>query len=117
MGRRLRSSFEMEVFDQKLSAHRRLEQFLSVYVSHYSPRHRTETNQLIHYMREPLPGRRIIYFGLSFEGEPCGFCVLMYYPDHSIGVFDFMVIAPNRRGHGAFFSFAELIAAFLERKR
>lgn len=114
MAKRVRSGFDMEVFDQKLSAPRRLEQFLDVYVRHFSPRHRTDTNQLIHYMRDPLSGRRIIYFGLCFGGAPCGFCALMYYPDQKIGVFDFMVIAPQRRGHGAFFVFSELISEYLE---
>jgi len=104
----------MEVFDERISAPRRLEQFLTVYVRHFSPRHRTDTNQLIHYMRQPLPGRRIIYFGLCFDSEPCGFCALMFYPEQKIGVFDFMVIAPQRRGHGAFFAFANLISEYLE---
>lgn len=115
MARRVRSGFDMEVFDQSVSAARRLERFLNVYVRHFSPRHRTDTNQLIHYMRQPLPGRRIIYFGLCFGGEPCGFCALMYYPADKIGVFDFMVIAPHRRGDGAFFVFTDLISEYLER--
>lgn len=114
MGRRIRSGFEVEVFDDRIPSPRRLEQFLSVYVRHFSPRHRTDTNQLIHYMRQPLPGRRIIYFGLCFESEPCGFCALMFYPEQKIGVFDFIVIAPQRRGHGAFFAFADLISQYLE---
>lgn len=66
MGRRIRSEFELDVFDQRVTAPKRLEEFLSVYVSHFAPRHRTDTNQLIHYLANPLPGRRIIYFGLSF---------------------------------------------------
>lgn len=117
MGRRLTSAFELEVFDQSLSARRRLERYLSIYVQYYSPVHRTSTNELIHYLGSPLEGRRIIYFGLSFHGQPCGFCALMHYPEQSVGVFDFMVIAPTRRGHGAFFIFADLIAEFLESKR
>jgi len=117
MVRRVRSSFEIEVFDQSASAIRRLEAFLDVYAKHFSPKHRTPTNQLIHYQRNPIPGRRLIYFGLTFRSEPCGFCVLMFYPESSIGVFDFVVISPTTRGHGAYFVFADLIAEYLEQRR
>lgn len=117
MVRRVRSSFELEVFDQTLSAPRRLESFLHVYVKHLTPKHRTDTNQFLHYMRRPLPGRRIIYFGLTFRSEPCGFCVLMHYPAEKVAVFDFIVIAPTARGQGAYFVFADLISEYLERKR
>lgn len=117
MTKRVRSAFELEVFDQSASAIRRLESFMAVYVQHFSPKHRTDTNQLLHFMRNPLPGRRIIYFGLTFEKEPCGFCVLMYYPASKIGIFDFIVIAPNRRGDGSFFVFSDLVSRYLEEKR
>jgi hypothetical protein len=117
MARHIRSSFAMEVFDQSASQLRRLEDFLDIYLKHFSPKHRTETNQFIHYQRNPLTGRRLIYFGLTYRGEPCGFCVLMFYPASSIGVFDFIVISPTARGHGAYFAFADLIAEYLEQKR
>lgn len=117
MGHRRKSGFELDVFDQRPSPRRRLDEFLAIYVSYFTPQHRTDTNQLIHYMQHPLPGRRIIYFGLRYEGLPTGFCVLMYYPKQAIGVFDFMVLAPNRRGHGAFFEFTNLIAEYLESQR
>lgn len=117
MVRRIRSSFELEVFDQSAASARRLESFLDVYVKHLSPKHRTETNELIYYLHEPLEGRRIIYFGMTFRGEPCGYCALMYYAAKRVGVFDFIVIAPTARGHGAYFAFADLIAEYLERRR
>lgn len=117
MVRRVRSSFELEVFDQSSSGLRRLEEFLDVYVRHLTPKHRTESNQLIHFLRDPLEGRRIIYFGLTFRERPCGFCALMYYPASRIGIFDFIVIAPTARGHGAYFAFADLISEYLEQRR
>lgn len=117
MVRRVRSSFELEVFDQSASAPRRLEDFLDVYIKHLTPKHRTETNQFVHYMHKPLRERRVVYFGLTFKDEPCGFCVLMYYPVEKIAVFDFIVIAPTARGQGAYFVFADLISEYLERKR
>lgn len=107
----------MEVFDQSASQLRRLEDFLDVYLKHFSPKHRTATNQFIHYQRNPLPGRRLIYFGLTYRGAPCGFCVLMFYPASSMGVFDFIVVSPTARGQGAYFAFADLIAEYLEQKR
>jgi hypothetical protein len=117
MVRRLRSGFELEVFDQRVSSRSSLTEFLALYVTYFTPRHRTDTNQLLHYINNPLPGRRIIYFGLRYEGQAAGFCVLMYYPETAAGIFDFIVIAPTRRGHGAFFEFANLIAEYLERRR
>jgi hypothetical protein len=117
MVRRVRSSFELQAFDQSVASARRLEDFLDIYVKHLSPKHRTDTNELIHYLREPLTGRRIIYFGMTFREEPCGFCALMYYASDRIGVFDFIVVAPTARGHGAYFAFADLIAEYLERRR
>ena len=48
MVRRVRSSFELEVFDQVASAHRRLEDFLDVYIKYLTPKHRTDTNQFLH---------------------------------------------------------------------
>jgi hypothetical protein len=117
MVRRVRSPFELEVFDQSTSGLRRLEDFLAVYVRHLSPKHRTDTSQLLHYLHNPLPGRRIIYFGLTFRGEPCGFAALMHYAAQNIGIFDFIVIAPTARGLGAYFAFAELITEYLESRR
>ncbi|WP_139114844.1 hypothetical protein [Rhizorhabdus dicambivorans] len=105
------------MFDQSASPLRRLEAYLGIYVQYFSPKHRTDTKELIYYLGSPLQGRRIIYFGLSFKGDACGFAVLMYYPDEKIGIFDFIVIAPNRRGYGAYFAFADLIAEYLEEKR
>ncbi|HKO18830.1 MAG TPA: hypothetical protein VJU82_08085 [Acidobacteriaceae bacterium] len=116
MARQLRDGFALEAFDGRVRAPRRLQQFLALYVGHFAPQHRTDTNQLLHYLEEPLPGRRIVYFGLTYEGEPAGFCVLMHYPDEAISVFDFMVIAPTRRGNGAFFAFTNLISEYMERK-
>jgi hypothetical protein len=117
MVRRVRSSFELEVFDQGPSAMRRLEDFLAIYLQYLTPKHRTDTNQLKHYLQSPLQGRRIIYFGLTFRNQPCGFCAFMYYPASNIGIFDFMVIAPTARGQGAYFAFADLISEYLEIKR
>lgn len=110
MVRRVRGSFEIEVFDQSSSPLRRLEDFLDVYAKQFPPKHRTATSQLIWYQQNPLAGRRLIYFGLTFRDQSCGFCVLMYYPASRIGVFDFIVISPTARGQGAYFVFADLIA-------
>lgn len=114
MSKRFRASFEIEVFGQKRFSTKRLEAFLALYVQNYAPFHRTSTNELIYYLKNPTKGREIRYFGLSHDGEPCGFASLMYYPERHLGIFDFIVISPNRRGYGAFFAFTNLIADFLE---
>jgi len=103
MVRRIRSAFELEVFDQTANGLRRLEDLLAVCLTHLTPKHRTETSQPLHDMREPLEGRRMIYSGLTFRDEACGYCALMYYPSSKIGVFDFMVIAPTAPDQGGIF--------------
>ena len=115
--RRRQSSFELEVFERRSGGVARLDEYLDLYIQHFSPHHRTGSNQLRWYLQNPIEGRRIIYFGLSRLGEPCGFAVLMYYPHLATGVFDFVVIAPNRRGHGAFFELCNQIADYLEAER
>jgi len=117
MGQRRKSRFELEVFDQRATPRRRLDEFLELYVHYFTPQHRTDTSQLLYYIKNPLSGRRIIYFGLCYEGQPAGFAVLMCYPAQAVGIFDFIVLAPNRRGEGAYFAFTNLIVEYLEEER
>jgi len=41
----------------------------------------------------------------------------MLYPSGPIGIIDHLVVAPNFRGYGGFFSFCDLIARHLEERR
>jgi len=107
----------MDVFHIKDARSRKLEDFLSLYVKYVSPSHRTKTNELIDFLENPPDSRKIYYFGLTYQDQPCGFATLMYYPDGMVAIVDHLVVAPNLRGVGAFFSFVELISAFLDKAK
>lgn len=96
------STFAIEVFDRKRARSDRLADFLALYVHHFGPEHRTASNELIEFLASPDQGQSITYFGLTYDGNPCGFATFMYYPEGPIGVVDHLVIAPNLRGYGAF---------------
>lgn len=117
MAWRLKSGFSLDAFERKQSRSPRLAEYLTVYLQHLAPSHRTKTNELLEFLSNPDKGRVIVYFGLSYYGKPCGFATLMLYPDSSLGVIDHVAIAPTARGYGAFFSLCELIAEYLERSR
>lgn len=114
--RPIASDFALEVFDRGNARSARLGEFLTLYVQHMSPAHRTKTNELIEFLENPPPDRSIFYFGLTYRGERCGFATLMHYPEGPIAIIDHLVIAPNKRGYGAFFGFSELITSFVESK-
>jgi hypothetical protein len=114
---RITSAFALEVFDRRRARSDRLAEFLSVYVRHFGPEHRTPTNELVDFLSSPVSGQSIIYFGLTYDTEPCGFATFMHYPEGPIGVVDHLVIAPNLRGYGAFFTFCDLIVRYLEQQR
>jgi hypothetical protein len=114
---RFTSAFAIEVFDRRNARSERLADFLLIYVQHFGPEHRTETNELLEFLAAPPSDRTIIYFGLTYNEQPCGFATFMYYPDGPIGIVDHLVIAPNLRGYGAFFGFCDLITGYLERRR
>ncbi|TAJ33644.1 hypothetical protein [Bosea sp. (in: a-proteobacteria)] len=107
----------MEVFDRRNARADRLAEFLAIYVQHFGPEHRTPTNELIEFLEAPPADRTITYFGLTYDNQPCGFATLMFYPDGPIGIIDHLVVAPNLRGYGGFFSFCDLIARHLEGQR
>lgn len=111
------SAFALEVFDRRRARSDRLAEFLSIYVQHFGPEHRTPTNELVEFLLSPVKGQSIFYFGLTYDGKPCGFATFMHYPDGPIGVIDHLVVAPNLRGFGGFFMFCDLIAKYLEEKR
>ena len=113
----IKSTFALETFDRKRARSDRLAEFLALYVHHFGPEHRTATNELVEFLSSPVPGQSITYFGLTYDGKPCGFATFMYYSDGPIGIIDHLVIAPNLRGYGAFFGFCDLIARYLERQR
>ncbi|WP_322515523.1 hypothetical protein SR870_21475 [Rhodopseudomonas palustris] len=111
------STFELEIFDRRRARSNRLAEFLTLYVHHFGPEHRTATNELVEFLSSPVSGQSIVYFGLTYNGTPCGFATFMHYVDGPIGIVDHLVIAPNLRGFGAFFGFCELIAKYLEARR
>ncbi len=115
--RRLTSAFAVEVFDRRNARSERLAEFFAIYVQFFGPEHRTATNELLDFLADPPADRQITYFGLTYNDEPCGFATFMYYPDGPIGIIDHLVIAPNLRGVGGFFSFCDLIASHLEKKK
>jgi hypothetical protein len=115
--RRLTSAFAVEVFDYRNSKSDRLAEFLTIYVQNFGPEHRTPTNELVEFLSAKEPGRSITYFGLTYNDEPCGFATFMFYPAGPIGIIDHLVVAPNLRGYGGFFSFCDLIARHLEDRR
>jgi hypothetical protein len=114
--RRFRSAFALEVFDRRNARSERLPAFLSLYVRNFGPEHRTNTNELMEFLIAPPVDRSITYFGLTYNGAPCGFATFMHYPEGPIGIVDHLVLSHNNRGYGAFFSFCELIATFLEER-
>ena len=117
MAWKFKSGFAGEVFDKKRSRSPRLAEYLLIYVQHLAPERRTETNELLEFLENPNSGQIIVYFGLSYRGKPCGFATLMLYPDSGVGVVDHIAIAPTVRGYGAFFSFCEFIADYLETQK
>lgn len=114
--RSIASHFALEVFDRGNARSARLGEFLALYVQHMAAAHRTKTNELIDFLENPPLDRSIYYFGLTYRGERCGFATLMHYPQGPIAIIDHLVIAPNKRGYGAFFAFSELITSFVESK-
>jgi hypothetical protein len=115
MAWRLKSGFSVDTFERGQARSKRLAEYLTVYLQHFAPAHRTKTNELVEFLENPDEGRVIVYFGLSYFGKPCGFATLMFYPDSNLGVVDHVAVAPTARGYGAFFSFCELIAEYLDR--
>lgn len=115
--RRLTSAFALEAFDRRNAKSDRLPAFLSLYVQNFGPEHRTNTNELMEFLIAPPADRSITYFGLTYNGTPCGFATFMHYPEGPFAIVDHLVLAQNTRGYGAFFSFCELIATFLEERR
>ncbi|WP_133256031.1 hypothetical protein [Rhodopseudomonas palustris] len=94
-----------------------MSEFLNLYVLHFGAEHRTSTNELVEFLLSPILGQQITYYGLSYDGNPCGFATFMYYPEGHLGIVDHLVISPNQRGLGAFFSFCDLIARDIEEQR
>lgn len=115
--RRLTSAFALEIFDRRSAKSDRLAAFLSIYVQYFGPEHRTSTNELVEFLIAPPLDRSITYFGLAYNGQPCGFATFMHYPEGPIAIVDHLVLTPNTRGYGAFFSFCDLIAGYLEQRR
>lgn len=114
--RRVSSVFALEVFDRRNAKSPRLADYLDIYVSNFGHDHRTKTNELLDFLANPPDDRKIVYFGLTYRGIPCGFAVFMVFESEGIAVIDHLVIAPNSRGHGSFFVFADLIVTYLESK-
>ena len=112
-----KSGFSIVIFERKQARSEKLADYLAIYLQNFAPVHRTKTNELIDFLENPDEGRTIVYFGLAFRGKPCGFATLMIYKDSNLGVVDHIAIAPTTRGYGAFFSFADMIADYLEGKR
>jgi hypothetical protein len=117
MAWKFKSGFAGEVFDRRRSRSPRLAEYLLIYVQYLAPERRTDTNELIEFLGNPNPGQIIVYFGLSYLGKPCGFATLMLYPESGVGIIDHIAIAPTARGYGAFFSFCEFIADYLETRK
>jgi hypothetical protein len=115
--RRLASSFAVEMFDHDSARSDRLAEFMMIYVRHFGPEYRTQPLELLDFLASPPSDRTITYFGLTYRGQPCGFATFMYYSAGPIGIVDHIVVAPNLRGYGAFFSFCDLIAADLEARQ
>lgn len=115
--RRLTSAFALEIFDRRNAKSERLAAFLGVYVQYFGPEHRTSTNELVEFLVTPPSDRSITYFGLTYNERPCGFATFMHYPEGPLGIIDHLVVSPNMRGYGAFFSFCDLIATYLEQRR
>jgi len=114
---RIKSGFSVEAFERSQSRSRRLADYLAIYIQNFAPLHRTKTNELLDFLENPDEGRIVVYFGLSYSGKPCGFATLMFYPGANVGIIDHLAISPTNRGYGAFFSFCELIAEYLEQHK
>jgi hypothetical protein len=112
--RRLISGFELEVFDRKNARSRRLTRYIAIYTMGFAAGHRTKTNELMQFLAAPPDNRNIICFGLSHDGSPVGFAMLIVYPDLAVAVMDHLVIKESSRGFGAFFHFADLIKTYLD---
>jgi hypothetical protein len=117
MAWKFKSGFAGEVFDRKRSRSPRLAEYLLIYVQYLAPDRRTDSNELLEFLETPNPGQIIVYFGLTYHGKPCGFATLMLYPEGGVGIVDHITIAPTVRGYGAFFSFCEFIADYLEAQK
>lgn len=113
MVRRIHSKFLLEVFDSKLSNLKGLSRYLNIYLQNISPENRTDTNELIAFLEQPLEDQRVIYFGLLYDGVPCGFASFIYYPSHSTAIVDHVAIDTRVRGIGAFFALVDLISDYL----
>jgi hypothetical protein len=113
MARRIKSKFALDVFDGKLTSRKALIRYIDIYLENISPENRTNTNEMIAFLEEPLPDRRIIYFGLSHADVPCGFAMFILYPTDRAAVVDHLAIDVRVRGVGAFFEFVDLISEYL----
>ena len=116
MARRIKSKFALDVFDGKLTSKRALIRYIDIYLENISPENRTDTNEMIAFLEDPLPDRRIIYFGLSHANVPCGFAMFILYPTDRTAVVDQLAIDVKVRGIGAFFEFVDLISEYLTEK-
>jgi hypothetical protein len=117
MTRRVKTGFAGEVFDQRRSRSAQLAEYLLIYANYLPPENRTASNELVEFLEKPNPGQTIVYFGLSYYGKPCGFATLMLYEQSGLAIVDHIAIAPTVRGFGAFFTFCDLIAEYLERQK
>jgi hypothetical protein len=91
--------------------------YIAVYSANISPENRTDTNELISFLEHPFEDRRLLYFGLKYDQQHCGFAIAMYYPEDAILIVDHLAIDPSVRGKGAFFEFVYLISDYLESRR
>jgi hypothetical protein len=117
MARRVKTGFAGEIFDQRRSRSALLADYLLIYANYLPPENRTASNELLEFLERPNAGQTIVYFGLSYYGKPCGFATLMLYGNSGIAIVDHIAIAPTVRGLGAFFTFCDLIAEYLERQK
>lgn len=114
MIRRIPSKFVLEVFDGRLANPRQLAPYLKIYLENIAPENRTDTNELVGFLENPLDDRRIIYFGLQYAGRPCGFASLMFYPKDGVAIADHVAIDTRVRGLGAFFALVDQVSSYLD---
>jgi hypothetical protein len=114
MVRQIRSKFLLEIFDNKVGNLGALTKYLAVYSANISPENRTDTNELISFLEDPFDDRRLLYFGLKYDGVHCGFAIAMSYTKDKILIVDHLAVDPAVRGKGAFFEFVYLISDYLD---
>jgi hypothetical protein len=88
--------------------------YLKIYLENIAPENRTDTNELIGFLENPLDDRRIMYFGLQYDGVPCGFASLMFYPSAAVAIADHVAIDTRVRGMGAFFALVDQASSYLD---